>query len=274
MSLKHHISALFCTAHVATFVDSVFYGTFRRLPICHNSNFSGDALWYPYARKLINSLGKDVDHLKLLKSRCIYFRFCPAMMFVGEGLCRLWLFVVVALVAVQLRNDMFEFIDQKGPRTIIEWMLVGLLCSNLLYEYGHLCHNTATLSPSPRRFWVHFRKGWNQLNIVGLFLVALWALFSFCPTGNSRPFVALGCLATSSVLFATGLLRYLSIFEPVGKLVIMILAMLHELSAFALVFIICCMGYCIALYCIMPQALGFSSFGGSMLTLFAASLGT
>lgn len=193
-----------------------FYGSLRRPHASHSSGGGGATSVNSCAHRLLENFDNDVFHLKLLKSRYIYFRFCPAMMFVGEALCRLWIVVVVALVALRLRRNMFEFIDRTGPVTVIERILVGLLGSNLLYEYGQMCHHTTDIFPSPGRVRMHLQQGWNQCNIVGLFLVALWAAFTFFCAETSvstRSHVALGCLATSTILFATGLLRYLSILE-------------------------------------------------------------
>jgi ankyrin repeat protein len=279
-SLEHSVSALFCTGHVATFVDSIFWG-FLRMPrgqghLLHRSHIKN------YMQKLLDSLDKEMGHLKVLKSRFIYFRFSPAMMFFGEALSRLWLFVLVSIISFRLRENMYVYIENKGPGTVAERMLLVLLYSSLLYEYGQLCHNTNSFIPSPKKAKLYFQVGWNHVHLIGLVAVAMWALFSFTPfefsaendheSVRTRAYISFGTVATSTILFATCFLRYLSIYEPVGKLVIMIIAMLKELAAFGLVFIVSCIGYCITLYCI-SEAQGFRSFSGAIQTLFAASLG-
>jgi ankyrin repeat protein len=278
-SLDYNVSALFCTGHVATFVDSIFWGflrTPRQSPPVRNNNFKR------FLHRMLHSLDKEVGHLKLLKSRFIYFRYSPAMMFFGEAACRIWLFVVVIMVSLRLRGNTDLYV-KSGHVSNLERMLIGLLGSNLLYEYGQICRDTTTIVPSSSRLRLYVHIGWNAVNGCALALVCVWAIFTFISFEKAslpvkidvllRAHIAFGSLASSTILYAFGLLRYLSIFEPVGKLVLMVTAMMKELAAFGLVFFVSCVGYCIAVYCMMSEADGFHTFTGAIQTLFSASLG-
>jgi ankyrin repeat protein len=278
-SLDYNVSALFCTGHVATFVDSIFWGflrTPRQSPAVRNNSFKRSL------HRMLHSLDKEVGHLKLLKSRFIYFRYSPAMMFFGEAACRIWFFVVVIMVSLRLRGNTGLYI-MSGRVSSLERMLVGLLGSNILYEYGQICRDTTTIFPSSLRLRLYVHIGWNAVNGCALALVCVWAIFTFISFEEAslpvkidvlvRAHIAFGSIASSTILYAFGLLRYLSIFEPVGKLVLMVTAMMKELAAFGLVFFVSCIGYCIAVYCMMSEADGFHTFTGAIQTLFSASLG-
>ena len=79
-------------------------------------------------------------------------------------------------------------------------------------------------------------------------------------------------IATSAILFSLGLLRYLSLWEPLGKLTIMVFAMMRDLASFALFFVICIFGFCVALFSLFRKAEPFMTSGQTSLTLFSATL--
>ena len=277
-SLDHKVSALFCTGHVSTYVDSIFWG-FLMKPRRSNSNHT---IFVNIINKFSSPVfgtvlaHKDMRHLQTLQSRFLYFRYCPAMMFFGEALSRIALFVVVALVALECRSEREHqktLLGGHDSNIILDAILVIFLIANILYEYGQICHNTITVIPSYKRMQTYFDDGWNYSVLSGLGLIIIWAALTYFRRHDEyAQDVALGAISAACIFFSVGILRYFCLFEAVGKLIIMLQAMVVELAAFAVVFIIFSIGFCLALYCIMDQATGFSSFGTTLLTLFAASL--
>jgi hypothetical protein len=70
-----------------------------------------------------------------------------------------------------------------------------------------------------------------------------------------------------------GLLRFLSIFRSLGRLVVMIFGMYQELISFLVVFLMSILGFGIAFHSLFPDLEGFKTSGATVLTLFDAALG-
>jgi Ion transport protein len=85
--------------------------------------------------------------------------------------------------------------------------------------------------------------------------------------------VARGLLALSAIPMSISLLRFLSFFQHLGQLVIMIFAMSRDLVSFLVVFLISILGFGIAFHSLFPDTSAFSGPGATFLTLFNAALG-
>ena len=70
-----------------------------------------------------------------------------------------------------------------------------------------------------------------------------------------------------------GLLRFLSTFQYLGQLVIIIFAMSQDLGAFLFVFLMSILGFGIAFHSLFPDREEFQGLGSTFLTLFNAALG-
>jgi hypothetical protein len=80
--------------------------------------------------------------------------------------------------------------------------------------------------------------------------------------------IALSC---APIFFSVGSLQYFSVSEPIGKLIIMLFAMVNDLTSFAVIFVIAAFGFCIALFSIARNSFFFGDIEKSILTLFSAS---
>ena len=90
---------------------------------------------------------------------------------------------------------------------------------------------------------------------------------------SSQHNVARGFLALSAVPMSIGLLRFLSTFQYLGQLVIIIFAMSQDLGAFLFVFLMSILGFGIAFHSLFPDREEFQGLGSTFLTLFNAALG-
>jgi hypothetical protein len=116
----------------------------------------------------------------------------------------------------------------------------------------------------------HLTDVWNFIDVVSNSLIACWFFFKLYPLHHNA---ARGFLAISAVPMSISLLRFLSFFQHLGQLVIMIFAMSVDLVSFLVVFLISILGFGIAFHSLFPDTDAFRGPGATFLTLFSAALG-
>jgi hypothetical protein len=79
-------------------------------------------------------------------------------------------------------------------------------------------------------------------------------------------------LSISAITTAVGLLRYLSITENLGKLIIMIIAMIMDLKDFAIIFSLFLFGFFVAMHGLMRSSEAYNNPVSSLQTLFSSAL--
>jgi len=152
----------------------------------------------------------------------------------------------------------------------------------VLGEYGEFCNDKFHSQISAKSIRDYFKNDfYNFMDIVAYSLLMIWVGYVFKKyfslhnhLSDSDYDAAQGCLATSVVFLAIGLLRVFSINEDMGKLTIMIFAMAKQLGFFLVLFIICLVGFGvqhIALFKDDPSD-KFNTMGQTFLNLFSAGL--
>jgi hypothetical protein len=98
---------------------------------------------------------------------------------------------------------------------------------------------------------------------------------TFSPTTADERYGNIGCLTCSSIFFTFGLLRFTSVYEGLGKLIVMLFAIIYELRSILFLFVICMYGFCLVQYTLFRNSENsdeYKSFQGTFLTQFSAAL--
>jgi hypothetical protein len=167
----------------------------------------------------------------------------------------------------------YEGQDSQAATSWQEVVIIIFTVSMLLYEYGEMCTYEHTLVPSVRAVIMHLTDKWNAIEMIGLAFVIVWMVLTYGGSGVLDEASNHAVLSLSVIFFSISLLRYLSISESLGKLIIMIFAMTQDVCYFAVVFSIVLYGFCVALYSIFRDMESFRSPSQTFLTLFSAAFG-
>jgi hypothetical protein len=187
-----------------------------------------------------------------------YPRYCPAVMFFMQGISSLLTLIVAAIV---LWSNRYEHPEVDG----LEVFLMVLFLSSFLYEYGQYLHSNSIKQ--------YLSSEWNILDLSTNMLLLVWAVFVVSGSNNSRGGKV--CLALATIPMSLSLLQFVMINKELGQLVIMILAMIKDVSNFLVVFLFCILGFGIAfkgLYGGLPSS-NYSTAWKSFIALFSAAVG-
>lgn len=195
-------------------------------------------------------------------------RSCPAVLFFLEGLSKAAALLLIFYVCVREygHNGSLGYTGSVAQ----VWLLI-YLCTSILYELGQLRDKNKNSILGKMRMYAF--NPWNALDILTLTLLLLWAFLLRYP---SQYVVGQILLSVSAIPQSVCLLEYLSVIPSVGRLVIMLVAMLEEhLVSFTLLFCFTSFGFAIALWGLFNHS-GEAAFGTAGYTstqLFAAALG-
>lgn len=190
-------------------------------------------------------------------------------MFYGEGLARLLLLIAAFAVCNH------HFSPTSGPRPVSELLLLLMVLSIGLYDYGSLLTDSWLL-PRITTLRVYFLDIWHLLDLITLSTVITWAIWMWAVNSSSN---AYAMLAMTCIPIAVGLLRYFSMSDRIGKLTIMIFAMAENLIPFAVVYLVILIGFVLAMTALFAhnvpskdKVVAFGSPLQSFLSLFSSSL--
>ena len=86
----------------------------------------------------------------------------------------------------------------------------------------------------------HLVDTWNGVDVMSNCLVFIWVVLRHYPGFHS---LARGALGLSAIPMSVGLLRFLSVSQEYGQLVVTLIAMVTDLVSFLGIFIISVLGY-------------------------------
>jgi hypothetical protein len=273
--VRNRIKAIFSSGHISAYVATLFWGFLRKSdPFCNTKSYSG-----PYRRisRLFHfRYSPESENVRHLRSNFIHCRYCPAIMFIGEGVSKCFTLFLLTHLSVSFYYGRTELNYFYWEEKVLAVITVGMC----LYEWGELCESDITAIPSWRALTVHFFDVFKWFDIGSVALLVTWLVFKFnsiYSVGSleekSHMINVYQCaLATSAILLSMGMLRYFSLWEPLGKLTIMVFAMMKDLASFAIFFLICIFGFCVAFFSLFRDDSSFSTSGQTSLTLFSATL--
>lgn len=274
-SIHGRLLSIFLSCHIGAFVDNLFWGFLRSSGTKYghvSKEFHNIIVRFPVLNKLIKNVdtwSSESRSIRCYRSNFIFARYCPAVMFFGEGFAKLIILFLATLISLRTRVGKIT-LDRYAW---IEYFLVVMVISSLIYEYGELCNSTLRWYPSRegvRRYFFGV-KVWNFLDDLGLLLLIIWTILRFRYSNeyeyeNSRVF-----LACSTIVFSVSLLRYISVNSGVGKLVNMIFAMIASMSNFLIVVAVAMFGFVVTMYCLFHSNESYFGSGSqTFLTMFSS----
>ena len=270
LCLQHDITGLLGTAPISNHIRSVFWASLKTTKTCIIRKFSD---------------------LFQVRSGCLTFRYRPVFMFCFECAMSVIYLALVASVSAETGGEAASVgvcgaqtwpasavcLDPLGSSgsgsgigssSAVAWLscketlIVVMLISSVMYDIGDVLDRG-----SLDKLYFHV---WDMVDMLRNTLVGLWLVYRlFAPV----PGAGRGLLAISAVPMSIGLLRFLSIFRSLGRLVVMIFGMYQELISFLVVFLMSILGFGIAFHSLFPDLEGFKTSGATVLTLFDAALG-
>ena len=220
----------------------------------------------PYERRRIPHLYGEINYLE---SDFIRGRYCPVVMFFLEGLSKV---TTVALVTYVCLNH-YDTSSSNNDVKKTEVALIVLAILHVLYEIGELLGQSGFLTP--KGCAEYFGDTWNWFDLIGLLSILGWAAFR--TLGNDYFHMYKALLATSPIFYSFGVLRYFSIWEPLGKLVLIVVRMTTDLLSYFILFLIAGYGFWVAEYSLLKynrDSENTEEFGSEVLaftTLFSSS---
>lgn len=271
-SLETGIETIFHSTSVSTYVDDVFWGILR---------IGEHRTWFPHHVPFLPKFyfSEEAWKLRYLKSNLLYARYCPASMFFFEGVGRLLLLILAVYISVHLYNTSPYDYDQDMSGVEInmwEYVLVAFEFSVVVCEWGQLCGNEIIV-PKIRNIRNYAKDIWNSMDIGAAICITIWAVLRFSITRStvvqtdSNNFRA--SLGVSLGFLTFGFLRYLSIYEPLGKLVLMATQMGASLWSVTVVWVVCVFGLCVMLMSLFQNEFRYNSPWMAFSTVFAFIFG-
>jgi hypothetical protein len=194
-------------------------------------------------------------------------RSCPAIMFFNEGLSKA---VTLALVGYISIGEYGRHGKQPFTSTQSESGLLLMLATTICYEIGQI--QDVEEETFLKRVVGHMRDCWNILDLTAILLLLLWAVL--LPIESQ----AMQCqivISLSAIPLSFCMLEYLSVVKPLGRLVIMIIAMLADVINFVWVYLVGILGFGITLWGLFKNTgyNGYGNAGFSFVSLFSAMIG-
>lgn len=267
--IRFDLTKMLSTAQVVTFVHSRFYGCLhicRELPV------------------------RSVSDLFQVRSGICSYRYAPYTMFFFEAGMKL---VFATLVAVHVsslkRFDGEEVCDDSYTKYLFfscsqggiarwEWFIYLFTITSAIYELGEILHKSRAADDmtdvmAAAQFRIisalsHVFDRWNMLDVLTLLFIGIWSLYREASPGFSHASLNLAaitlCLAT---------LRFYTLSQHAGQLMLMVFEILKDLRSFVLVLVSCLLGFGIVFRCLFSETAHYRAVQDTLLTLVDSALG-
>jgi hypothetical protein len=142
-----------------------------------------------------------------------------------------------------------------------EIVLAGMLFASIIHEVGEVCDVQFSWK-------LYFEDEWNIVDTLSYLLGVLWFILRCIPGQFS---VARVLLNLHAIPEAISLLRYSFLYQSFGVLVIMVKAMILDLQAFIILFLVTLTGVAIAMRGLFYGVDGYNSDVNALLTIFSVT---
>ena len=226
-------------------------------------------------------------------SRSVFLRlrYCPAAMFVMEGVSKM---LLLSLLVSVLRDPKAPstYLSTLSDQTLLqsEMALMILTVLSVVYELGAMEEKVwatavaVSIDPAElenTRYWsacLHMVSSvWSSLDLATLLLLLLWGLLKLSFLGVSTSGTESSSspgqipLSLAAIPLCLGLLRYPAVFiVPFGELVMTILSITRSLLGFLVIFAVSSAGFGVALFGLFPDLPLVNSAPAVFRTLFDA----
>lgn len=306
--LSHHLTILFDKPQIDALIDTVFY-EHRSYKIIFDRTIRNMYPYSLYAWSLHSLFYHPDDHESLFHTWKEYLhqvqythslRAIPAVAmwvdFVSKT-CMLWILMIVIIHeygrTFQLNyhtadnviddtifvHNVHLYAHYSGYEIALLIMAIGDFVSSIGSVTQELQdHLAQEKKPSTSLLhivqWIgtHIMDDWNAVTFLTSLLLFLWIILRFACT-HTYFSVARVLLTITAIPMATGLLRYLSVYRPIGELVLMIRGITYEVVHFATIYLIALIGFGMTFYGLFYTPHDYATVGYAFLSLLGNTLG-
>jgi hypothetical protein len=262
--MRYDLTKLLSTAQVVTFVHGRFYGClhlFRELPI------------------------RNMSDLFQIRSGITSYRYAPYTMFFFEAIMKAFYALLVAAYVLSVQKTGDTCIDSYTRYLgfhcdrigIWEHMIYFFTITSFIYEIGEILHKSRGADDMKDMMAsVRLRVGcavshvldrWNMLDVLTLIFIAVWAF-----SKDDRPVGAHAFMSLAAVTLTLSSLRFYTLSQHAGQLMLMVFEILKDLQSFVFVLFACFLGFGIVYRCLFPLTDAFQSAQATFLTLVDSAL--
>jgi hypothetical protein len=251
--LSNNLKILFDKPQVAGIVEKLFVTPLRETIIMTSNN---DKLSQYF----------DLRSLKIRKS--LFLRSCPATNYLLDFISKVISLALVGYISIYIYGYRYGLEYHRGAAQTSfgfeeYWMLI-ILISSILHELGELLENDLNFSE-------YLHDEWNVYDLLEYTLCLGWFVARL-----SKNYFAVGrvFLAISAIPQSQGLLRYLSVYRPIGELIIVMKAMTVDFVVFLIIYLLSIFGFGIAFTGLFysPDNPNYGSVINTILSLFSMTM--
>jgi hypothetical protein len=265
--MKYDLTKLLSTAQVVTFVHGRFYGCLR------------------YLRELPIRRTSDLFQVR---SGITSYRYAPYTMFFFEAIMKLFYACLVAVhvVSVKSAHDCVDtytryiFFFSCARIGLWEKVIYFFTITSAIYELGEILHKSRAADDMPdvvaaAKYRVtsglhHITDRWNLLDVLTLTFISIWSV----QRGEDRNHgLAHTSLSLAAITLTLSSLRFYSLSQHAGQMMLMVFEILKDLRSFVFVLSSCMLGFGIVYRGLFPSVKTFSSARATFLTLVDSALG-
>eukprot|EP01033_Poteriospumella_lacustris_P003232 gene3232-2379_t len=196
-------------------------------------------------------------------------RFFPQILFYIDMLMRIITFVLIASIAIaeyptKMRLS-YSAPTKYVPFSGTEVFLALFLFAEIIHEIGEVLELRRELVIRDP----YFRDDWNIVDVLNSTGGLVWFVLRCIPSQFIAARVTLSLLA---IPWSIGLLRFFSVNKTLGELVIIIRAMLQDLTAFVSVYIVMIAGFGVAFRGLFADTTAYATMPDTFLALFSGTL--
>jgi len=196
----------------------------------------------------------------------LFARFCPASVVILNMFSRSLLLTFIGVVSVSDYGSKYQqdyhHVRNNEPFSRSEVMLSILFLAQFMYEIGYLIERGFVSS-------YYVNEWWTIIDAIDYVMGVVWFILRLDPSSFVASRIILAMIAIPE---AIGLLRYLSFVKSLGELVIMLKAMLKQIGAFIVLYLISITGFGVFFRGLFYGSRSFISSSSTFLQLVSFSL--
>jgi hypothetical protein len=266
--LQKNMKLLFSIPQIADFIDDLFYSSLRKeclLRYEQEDNNNTTNATTPTTKHKIND---SFYEMKILSNN---LRSCPVASFALRFVSKIILLILITKIIIDYSKDYgtnFGSMNHRDHWGLSEIWLILFTILEVLYEIGQLIEDKLDISRS-----LQGNSGSgntrNRIELLSLILIILWS-FLRCKSDNIN--TARVILSLCAIPQSITLLHYLSIFKPIGELVLILRFILKDILVFAIVYMIFVIGFGLTIFALFHNDALFPTNGLMFLQLFTYTL--
>lgn len=269
-ALQKQLKLLFMIPEITVFTSELFISSIRKECLVHlsqleekNSLSSAPSLGalaslppstpksHPHSSFATKSQYEINNNLKDLNQLSLNLRFCPLASFTLRFFSKIVLLILISRIAYDYSVDYSTDYSDDNRRTRWVagevWLLIFTI-AEILYEVGYLLEEI--LDHPNRSFFTntnnYIKKHRNIVELSILCGIILWSFLRIRSTTINKARVVISLI---SIPQAISLLRYLSIYQPLGELILVIqFIVVQDIFLFAIIYFVIVIGFGVTLF--------------------------